>query len=59
MKIFYTLVFLTLVTLIGGFVYNTYMHKEPQWRMRAENPDDITSGTGVEAARSSNFDIRR
>jgi hypothetical protein len=59
MKIFYTLVFLVLVVLIGGFVYNTYMHKEPEWRMRAENPDDITSGNPVDPQRRSNFDFGR
>ena len=41
MKIFYTLVFLVLIILIGGFIYNSRKIVD-EWKNPID-PDDITS----------------
>ena len=43
MKIFITLGFLTLIILIGGFIYSSNEIVEPWRHPNYENPDDITS----------------
>ena len=55
MKIFYTLLFLTLIILIGGFVYNTFQQKEEVWA--PGDPDEITGNMGANAKQPSNFAI--
>jgi hypothetical protein len=58
MKIFYTLVFVTLIILIGGFIYNSkkIVWKNPNY----ENPDDITSSHQPNPNQEhSNFERKR
>jgi hypothetical protein len=60
MKIFYTLVFVTLIILIGGFIYNSKKIVEPWKNPNYENPDDITSSHQPNPNQEhSNFERKR